>query len=97
MNYSLLNTSLWLDYYEQLFSYQHPLSKGLPLMNPIYPISITCTYLLLVMLGKMIMKNQKRFELKFFSLIHNFFLIILSLYMFIEILRHVYIYLFIYL
>jgi len=66
---------------------QHPLSKGFPLMNPFHVLLISSAYLISIPIGRAIMKNRKPLELKTFSLLHNGFLILLSLYMCVETIR----------
>ena len=56
-------------------------------MNPFHVVLITIGYLLSVFLGRLIMKLLPRFELRTFSILHNLFLILLSLYMGVEITR----------
>jgi GNS1/SUR4 family len=60
---------------------QHPLAKELPLMNPFHVFLIVLAYFASVFIGKAIMSNFNKFELKTFSKLHNLFLIILSAYM----------------
>jgi elongation of very long chain fatty acids protein 4 len=65
----------------------NPLVKDFPLMNPFHVILISAAYLLCIRVGKMIMQNRKPLELKTFSILHNTFLIVLSLYMTAESIR----------
>ncbi len=74
----------WID---EALSHQHPLSKDFPLMNPFHVLLIIAAYLISLPIGRYIMKDRKRLELKGFSMLHNFFLIVLSLYMCVESLR----------
>lgn len=59
----------------------HPHAKKLPLMNPFHVLLICIAYLIIVFVGKAIMKNREKFELKLFSILHNGFLVGLSAYM----------------
>jgi len=77
----------WVESYKEILSYRHPNTLDLPLMNPFHVVLIILTYILAVFAGKALMKNRPKFDLKAFSLIHNTFLIILSAYMSIEIVR----------
>jgi len=58
-----------------------PISKNFPLTNPITVAFITIGYLVLVYGGMAFMKNRQKFELFWFSLLHNGFLVSLSAYM----------------
>lgn len=60
-------------------------------MNPFHAVLIAFGYLVSVVVGRLVMKVLPRFELKTFSLLHNFFLIVLSTYMGVEISRQAYI------
>jgi hypothetical protein len=62
---------------------QHPNSKEFLLMNPVHVISIDLLYLSVVFLLHHLMKHREKFQLRFFALIHNAFLVLLSAYMFI--------------
>ncbi|KAF9430178.1 hypothetical protein BGZ76_000936 [Entomortierella beljakovae] len=64
-----------------LTSVESPLSHHLPLMNPFHVLLITLGYLITVFVGMQIMKNFERFEVKTFSLLHNFVLVSVSAYM----------------
>jgi len=81
----------WISKYNEILSYGNPHSKGLPLMNPFHVLLIAIGYLLSVFIGKAIMKNRDRLEMKLFSTLHNVFLILLSSYMCLEILRQAFI------
>jgi len=76
-----------LQQYELALSHQNTLSKDFPLMNPFHVILITLAYIVSIFVGRSIMQNRQRFELKTFSLLHNAVLILLSLYMCVETLR----------
>ncbi|KAF9208911.1 hypothetical protein BGZ49_007117 [Haplosporangium sp. Z 27] len=64
-----------------LVAVESPLARELPLMNPFHVLLITLGYLVTVFLGMQIMKNFNRFEVKTFSLLHNFVLVSISAYM----------------
>ncbi|KAF9024688.1 hypothetical protein BGZ52_010469 [Haplosporangium bisporale] len=64
-----------------LVTFESPLARELPLMNPFHVLLIASAYLVAVFLGVQIMKNFERFEIKTFSLIHNFVLVLISAYM----------------
>lgn len=77
----------WLANYNWWQEQKHPLSRDFPLMNSFHVLLILLAYLISVPIGRAIMKNRKKFELKTFSAFHNTFLIILSSYMCFESLR----------
>jgi hypothetical protein len=79
--------SLLLSYYYWILSKQNPLSKQFFLTNPIHIILIVLSYISFIYIGKKMMKERKKMELKNFVIFHNFFLVILSLYMGIEMIR----------
>lgn len=60
---------------------ESPLAAELPLMNPFHVALIAIAYLIVVFVGMQIMKNFNRFEVKTFSLLHNFCLVSISAYM----------------
>ncbi|KAF9988419.1 hypothetical protein BGZ65_004731 [Modicella reniformis] len=64
-----------------LVAVESPLASELPLMNPFHVLLIASGYLVAVFLGIQIMKNFDRFEVKTFSLLHNFCLVTISAYM----------------
>ncbi|KAG0195576.1 hypothetical protein BGX28_001063, partial [Mortierella sp. GBA30] len=64
-----------------LVAVESPLARELPLMNPFHVLLIALAYLVAVFLGMQIMKNFDRFEVKTFSLFHNFCLVSISAYM----------------
>jgi len=80
----------WQAKYKEFLVAGHPLSKDLPLMNPFHVALIVTGYILSVVVGKSIMKNRKPLSLKAFSLMHNAFLTLLSLYMSVEAARQAY-------
>jgi len=72
----------WVSAFDRTLQTQGSVhAKHFPLMNPFHVLLISVTYLVAIVVGKAIMKNRKRFELKHFSLVHNGFLILLSAYM----------------
>jgi len=77
----------WVQNYNDLLRTRHPNTLDLPLMNPFHVVLIVLGYFIAVFVGKAVMKNREKFELKTFSLVHNCFLIILSAYMAIEVVR----------
>jgi len=60
---------------------ESPFASRLPLMNPFHVLLITLAYLLIVFLGKQIMKGRQRIDPKYLSIFHNAFLVLLSAYM----------------
>lgn len=64
-----------------LVAIESPLAAELPLMNPFHVALIAISYLIVVFVGMQIMKNFDRFEVKTFSLLHNFCLVSISAYM----------------
>ncbi|GJJ76580.1 hypothetical protein EMPS_08939 [Entomortierella parvispora] len=60
---------------------ESPLVAELPLMNPFHVLLIVLAYLITIFVGMQIMKNFERFEVKTFSLFHNFCLVSISAYM----------------
>jgi len=77
----------WVHELDTALSHQYPLAKGFPLMNPFSVLVITIAYLVSIPLGRAFMKNRDPFTLKYFSLLHNGFLVSLSAYMCVETLR----------
>jgi len=57
----------WIKMYDDVLKMQNPQSRHFPLMNPFHVILIILAYLLLVFVGKAIMKNRPKMELKNFS------------------------------
>jgi len=62
-------------------------TKNWPIMNPFHAVLLSIAYLVIVYGGKQVMKNRKKFELTYFSLLHNGFLVLLSSYMSYEIIN----------
>jgi len=56
-------------------------TKNWPVMNPFHAVLLCVVYLIIVFGGMAIMKTRKKFELYWFSLLHNGFLVMLSSYM----------------
>jgi len=77
----------WIASYEEVLKQQHPNTADFYLMNPFHVVLIILGYFLMVTVGIKIMQNKPRYEMKTFSLVHNLFLILLSTYMVIEIVR----------
>jgi len=59
----------------------NPNSRKFMLMNPFHTILISVGYLITIYLGMKIMKDRKKFDLFWFSLLHNGILVMLSAYM----------------
>jgi len=57
------------------------------LMNPVHMFAVALSYLVLIVVGKAVMKNRKEFNLWSFRVFHNAFLTALSLYLVVEMLR----------
>lgn len=76
-----------LDFLAYLQKEPSPLSKDFPLMNPYDVALIMLGYLSMIAVSTAVMQVLPPFKLKLFSLLHNFFLTSLSLYMMVEILR----------
>jgi len=62
-------------------------TSGWFLMDPVQMISVAVGYLILIVVGRIVMKNQKGMDLWGFRIFHNALLTVLSLYMTIEMLR----------
>jgi len=75
--------------YIELMKARHPLSVGFPVDNPFVVLSWCIVYLLFVFIGNRVISKYKypKCELKYFSMAHNSFLILLSLFMMVESLR----------
>jgi len=73
--------------YSQALLDGNPHSKRFPITNPFHVVLITIAYLVIVFGGMQIMKNRQKFELFWFSLLHNGFLVMLSGYMGYEIIH----------
>jgi len=56
-------------------------AKTFPLMNPFHVVLVAVGYLVLILVGQLVMKNMKKFEMFYFSLFHNFSMVCLSAYM----------------
>jgi len=56
-------------------------------MNPVHMFAVAIGYLILIVVGKEVMKNRKEMELWSFRLFHNALLTLLSLYLTVEMLR----------
>jgi len=75
----------WLSWYNWAIANGNPNAKKFPIMNPFHAILITIVYLMIIGFGQVIMKNRKRFEVYYFSLLHNGMMVLLSSYMTYEI------------
>ncbi|KAF9973024.1 hypothetical protein BGZ73_003774 [Actinomortierella ambigua] len=64
-----------------LTSVESPLARELPLMNPFHVLLLVLGYFGAIIVGMQIMKFLPRFEVKTFSLLHNFCMVSLSAYM----------------
>jgi len=71
----------WLDTYKSYLADGNPNSKRFPVMNPFHVLLISIGYLVLVYGGMAIMKRREKFQMTWFSLLHNGFLVLLSSYM----------------
>jgi len=72
----------WLEYYkDEIIAPGNPHAKTFPLMNPFHVILVSLAYLVIIFVGKMIMAPRKKFELQWFSLLHNGSMVLLSSYM----------------
>ncbi|KAG0229892.1 hypothetical protein BGW42_001293 [Actinomortierella wolfii] len=64
-----------------LTAVESPLARELPLMNPFHVLLLVLGYFGAIIVGMQIMKHLPRFEVKTFSLFHNFCMVSLSAYM----------------
>jgi len=83
---SLLPKPIQDGYYHILRTF-NPNTKGFPVTDPITVAGLCIAYLVLVYGGMRVMKNRQKFELFWFSLLHNGFLVLLSAYMSYEIIH----------
>jgi len=77
----------WLDTYKFAIANGNPHSKTFPLMNPFQASLVAIGYLVIIFFGTMIMKNSKKFELQWFSLLHNGMMVVINAYMCYEIIH----------
>lgn len=73
--------------YGDLIKAGNPHAKTFPLMNPFHVVLICVAYLVIIFGGMIIMKNFKKFELKWFSIFHNLSMVTLNAYMCYEIIH----------
>lgn len=77
---------------DAVLSQGHPRMQGWPMVNFYHLLLAVAAYLVLLFLAKQAMlKRGKGFELKTFSLMHNLAMTALSLYMFVQTCRELYI------
>lgn len=76
--------------YEWVLKEPSPLTQGFPMMDIRTMFLFVFAYLSFVLFGRMIMAERKPFNLYYFAILHNFFLMVLSLYMCGEALRQAY-------
>jgi len=88
--YLTIAPTTYVKFYQEQIQSRHPLSAGFPVDNPFVVLSICIAYLLFIYIGSAVMSQKQKFELKLFSMIHNSFLILLSLFMLVESLRQTY-------
>eukprot|EP00300_Choanocystis_sp_HF-7_P027468 c32584_g1_i1.p1 GENE.c32584_g1_i1~~c32584_g1_i1.p1 ORF type:complete len:335 (+),score=71.48 c32584_g1_i1:55-1005(+) len=74
-----------------LYSEPHPYVKtlNLPLMDPFLVLLIIVGYVVLIQVLKLVMSGCNKFTLKWYSLVHNAFLVVLSAFMCAETIRNV--------
>jgi len=77
----------WLSSYKNLLDHGNPHSKKFPLMNPFHVFLVGIAYLVIISVGQIVMKNRKKFELRWFSLLHNGMMVCINGYMCVEIIR----------
>jgi len=77
----------WLETYQWALSNGNPHSKTFPVMNPFHATLVGVAYLVIIFAGQAIMVNRKKFELRWFSLLHNLGMVLLNGYMCYEIIR----------
>lgn len=77
----------YLALYNEAIENGNPHAKTFPIMNPFHAFLIGIAYLVIIFVGMAIMKNVKKFELTYFSLLHNGMMVALNGYMLYEITR----------
>jgi len=77
----------WLENYKWAMSNGNPHAKTFPLMNPFHAILVAIAYLVIISVGKAVMRNVKKFEMQWFSLLHNLSMVLLNGYACVEIIR----------
>jgi len=80
----------WLDSYKWALSNGNPLSRKFPLMNPFHAFLVGIAYLVIITVGISVMRNRKKFELQWFSLLHNGAMVLFAGYMCVESIRQAY-------
>jgi len=74
-------------YYNNMIASGNVHAKTFPLMNPFHVLLVAVGYLVIIFVGQLIMRNLKKFEMTYFSLLHNFCMVCLSGYMCCEIIH----------
>jgi len=78
--------------YDRFLKTGDTLSKNFPLMNPFYVVLILVAYLAMIFVGKLLMKLKKEpFKPRFFQIIHNAFLTLVSAFMAFECIHQAYV------
>jgi len=77
----------WANNYQWALASGNPHAKTFPLMDPFQVMYVAIGYLVIIIGGQMIMSNRKKFELQWFSLLHNGGMVLLNSYMCFEIIR----------
>jgi len=77
----------WLIWYNWAISNGDPNAKKFPIMNPFHALLVGLAYLLIIWVLQIVMKNRKKFELYYFSLLHNGVMVLLNFYMCYEIIH----------
>jgi len=68
-------------YWNNILAGGNRYTKHWPVTNPFHAVLLCVAYLVILAVGMQVMKNRKKFELTWFSLLHNGFLVLLSSYM----------------
>eukprot|EP01114_Cavostelium_apophysatum_P016712 TRINITY_DN4810_c0_g1_i1.p1 TRINITY_DN4810_c0_g1~~TRINITY_DN4810_c0_g1_i1.p1 ORF type:complete len:273 (-),score=52.48 TRINITY_DN4810_c0_g1_i1:501-1319(-) len=77
----------WLHHYRSLLDSGNVHSRNFPLMNPFHVVLVVIFYLVMIAISKAIMRDRKKFELTWFSILHNGAMVILNAYMCYEIIN----------
>eukprot|EP01126_Amoeba_proteus_P033334 TRINITY_DN3272_c0_g2_i2.p1 TRINITY_DN3272_c0_g2~~TRINITY_DN3272_c0_g2_i2.p1 ORF type:complete len:208 (-),score=25.91 TRINITY_DN3272_c0_g2_i2:667-1290(-) len=76
---------------DKVNDFADPRVAGWPLMSSLFPtLGFVVAYVLLIPVLQIIMKDRKPFNLNNFVIVYNFFLVLLSLWMVEEMVRHAY-------
>jgi len=75
------------EWYEWALSFGEPRVKDWLLMNPMHVLGLIGAYLLVIFTLKTVMESRPKMKMKAFAIVHNITLALVSLYMFVEILR----------